>query len=68
MNSFKGSPTAANEFSRHCKNIPIRYTHELCQNALNDLIISGSLGQVTKRYGDQVRGCFSENDINRFAD
>ena len=66
MDSFKGSPKALNEFEKHCKNAQIAFTHENCQNALNDLIMSASLSQVVKKYGAGVEGCFTENDLIKF--
>lgn len=66
MDSFKGSPKAMNEFEKYCENAKIAFTHENCQNALNDLIMSASLSQVVKKYGAGVEGCFTENDLIKF--
>lgn len=64
--SFKGMPKAAKEFRDHCQGVPIKYTKEACQNALNDLILSGDYTGVLKKHGKQAAGCFTENDINKF--
>ncbi len=66
MDSFKGSPKAMNEFEKHCQKAQIPFTHDDCQNALNDLIMSASLSQVVKKYGAGVEGCFTENDLIKF--
>ena len=66
MESFKGMPKAANEFKKHCQNVEIKYTKELCQEALNKLIISGDYSGIVNKYGAPVAGCFTENDINKF--
>lgn len=66
MKSFKGMPKAANEFQKHCQNIKIKYTHELCQEALNELIISGNYSAIIQKYGNPTAGCFTENDLNKF--
>lgn len=65
--SFRGSPKHAHEFQKHCQDIEIKYTHELCQDALNDLIISGDYAKVLEKYGAEAQGCFSENDLKKFS-
>lgn len=64
--SFKGMPKAAKEFQDHCQGVPIKYTKEACQKALNDLILTGDYGGVLEKHGKQAAGCFTENDINKF--
>jgi hypothetical protein len=65
--SYKGSPQALNEFNKNCKHLSIKYTHELCQNALNDLVISGNYPLILEKYGPGVEGCFTANDIKKFS-
>ena len=64
--SFKGMPKAAKSFQDHCQGVSIKYTKELCQKALNDLILSGDYSGVLKKYGKHIAGCFTENDIKKF--
>jgi len=67
MKSYKGIPQASADFAKHCQKYKIKYTHELCQQALNDLIKATSLNIIKKKYGDAVIGCFTENDLSNFA-
>lgn len=64
--SFKGMPKAANDFEDHCQGVSIKFTKEVCQKALNDLILSGDYPGVLKKYGQSAAGCFTENDIKNF--
>lgn len=64
--AFKGMPKAAKELKDHCQGVPVKYTKEVCQKALNDLILSGDYTSVLKKHGKQAAGCFTENDINKF--
>ena len=66
MKAFKGSPRHAAEFKNNCQNVDVTYTKEICQKALNDLIISSDLESVKKTYGENVVGCFTENDLRAF--
>ena len=68
MRAFKGSPQAANEFQKHCtgEEIEIKITHEMCRNALNDLIMSGRLDLVQERYPEGIVDCFTQNDLVKF--
>lgn len=66
MKSFKGMPKAANEFQKYCQSIIIKYTHDLCQEALNELIISGNYSGIIQKHGNPISGCFTENDLNKF--
>ena len=67
MKSYKGIPQASADFAKHCQKYKIKYTHELCQQALNDLINATSLNIIKKKYGDAIIGCFTENDLSKFA-
>jgi hypothetical protein len=64
--SFKGMPKAAKNLQDHCQGVSIKYTKEVCQKALNDLILSGDYPGVLKKYGKNVAGCLTENDIKSF--
>jgi hypothetical protein len=66
MNSFKGMPKAGSDFKKYCGDVEIKYTHQLCQEALNKLIISGDYSGILQQYGNPAAGCFTENDINKF--
>lgn len=66
MNSFKGSPVALNRFEKNCQDIEVTYTHQICQAALEDLVSTGSLGKIKELYGNDVSGCFTQNDLNNF--
>lgn len=65
--SYKGSPQATSEFNKNCQDIAIKYTHELCQNALNDLVLTGNYPVILEKYGPGVEGCFTTNDIRKFS-
>ncbi|OFZ27543.1 MAG: hypothetical protein A2381_18750 [Bdellovibrionales bacterium RIFOXYB1_FULL_37_110] len=67
MKSYKGIPSASADFSKYCLKYKIKYTHELCQLALNDLVKTSSLNLIQKKYGDTVIGCFTDNDLSNFA-
>jgi len=67
MKSFKGIPQASADFAKNCQHYKIKYTHELCQQALNDLIKTSRLNIIKKKYGDAVTGCFTEKDLSNFA-
>ena len=67
MKSYKGIPQASADFAKNCQKYKIKYTHELCQRALNDLIKATSLNLIKKKYGDAITGCFTENDLSKFA-
>ena len=67
MKSYKGIPQASADFAKHCQKYKIKSTHELCQQALNDLINATSLNIIKKKYGDAIIGCFTENDLSKFA-
>lgn len=66
MNAFKGMPKAAHDLKNQCQNVAIKYTREVCQEALNKLIMSGNYSGITEEYGAPIAGCFTENDLNKF--
>jgi len=44
----------------------VKYTQELCQSALTDLILSNNLSEVKNKYGEPIENCFTEEDIKRY--
>lgn len=64
---FKGIPSAAHRFERHCKNKPVVYTAEKCQRILQDFILTGSVEEITRVHGEKASGCLSQNDLNKFS-
>ncbi len=65
--SYRGIPNDAHKFKKYCTNMKIKYTHEVCQRALGELISSGNLKNVKNKYGDNVAGCFTKNDLQKFV-
>lgn len=65
--SFKGSPYAANEYNQHCQEVQTNYTAKICQTALSELILVGSLEMLRKKYGALIHNCFTENDLKNFV-
>ena len=66
MSAFKGSPKSANEFKENCQDIEIYYTHNLCQSALQKLVMGTDMDTLEKEFGEKIGGCFSENDLKKF--
>lgn len=66
MKKFKGFPRAAHKFDKKCRDVPVKYTSELCQKALVDLIVLKNIDKIKERYGAPVTGCFTKNDLKRF--
>lgn len=67
MKKYKGVPTSQKEFEANCKNFEIKYTAELCQEALVHLMQTLSLKETKKEFGDLIEHCFSESDLTRFS-
>ena len=65
--SYKGSPQANNEMIKNCQGIKLKYSKKDCQKALEKLIISGQLSSIKRSYGEDIKKCFSENDIKNFS-
>ncbi|MBY0515437.1 MAG: hypothetical protein K2P81_00910 [Bacteriovoracaceae bacterium] len=63
---FRGFTDAPKKFAENCQGFKIKYTVELCQTALNELIISNDLSDLKSKYGDQIENCFTEQDIKKF--
>ena len=68
MKKFKGFPRAAHKFDQECKGIDVKYTSELCQKALVDLIVFKNTKKVVARFGAPVMGCFTQSDLKRFRE
>lgn len=67
MLAYKGYPNQSREFKDHCSGVEIKYTKELCQSALSELMTGVSLPQLKKTYGEEIEGCFTENDLKKFS-
>ena len=67
MKKFRGFTDAKIKFQENCMNFEIKYTQEVCHEALMELIQTGKLSEVKKRFGDPVEGCFTEQDIQKFT-
>ena len=67
MKRFKGVPTSKKEFEENCKDFKIKYTAQVCQEALQGLMMSGDLKGVKEDFGAPIENCFSESDLKRFA-
>ena len=63
---YRGYPRMCNALGKKCQNKKVRYTKEVCQEAFNKLLLTGSLKQVKNLYGNKVKGCFNKDDIKKF--
>jgi hypothetical protein len=63
---FRGFTDAPKKLAEHCQGFKIKYTVELCQEALNELILTSDLSQIKSKYGVQIENCFTEQDIKKF--
>ena len=66
MQRYKGLPNSSSQFEKYCKDAKIKYTSEVCQTALTELIKTHSLTAVKEEYGDQIENCFTVNDLVKF--
>ena len=66
MKKFKGFTDAKKKFEENCTGFKITYTEEVCQNALNELIISNNFKAVKEKYGDPIEMCFNPQDIKKY--
>ncbi len=66
MKKFKGFTDARKKFEENCMSLDVKYTQELCQAALNELILSNDLSGVKSKYGDPVENCFNEQDLKKY--
>ncbi len=66
IKKFRGFTDAKKKLEVNCQGFKIKYTEELCQAALNELILSSSLADVKAKYGDPIEGCFSEIDLKKY--
>lgn len=67
MKMYKGVPTSKKQFEENCKDFEIKYTPEVCQSALENLMRRGSLEETKEKFGDPIEHCFSQSDLKRFA-
>jgi hypothetical protein len=67
MESFKGVPSSSHQFKQQCRHLTVVYDQKKCQQALEQLIVTGSLDAVQKRFGLPVKECFTKNDLKKFA-
>ena len=67
MQSFKGMPRAATDFKNNCMTIKIDVDYKLCQEVLSNLVLTGDVDYIVKRYGARLLGCVSDNDIKKFT-
>jgi len=67
MKSFKGIPSAAHSLEKNCVGIKITYTKELCNEALQKMILGFSKEWLKQKYGDKILDCFTMNDIENFS-
>ena len=65
--AFRGNPKAAFKFKEGCKGIKVTYLKELCQEALNEFVLGRPLIYLEEKYGNKIGGCFTQNDIKKFA-
>ena len=66
MKKFKGFTDARKKFEENCTKFEIKYTQELCQTALNVLILKNSLKEVKDKYGAPIENCFNPQDIKKY--
>lgn len=66
MKQFKGFTDAKEKFLKNCQQFEIKYTQELCQSALTDLILSNDLPEVKSKYGDPIEQCFTPQDLKKY--
>jgi hypothetical protein len=63
---FKGFPNAANEFSKNCQDVPIKFNQKICQKALKGLVLDGNINRLKRIHGEKVENCFTQNDLLNF--
>ena len=66
MKKFRGFTDARKKFEVNCMNFDVKYTPELCQSALTDLILNNNLFEVKQKYGGPIENCFSEEDLRKY--
>lgn len=67
MKAYKGIPNSQNLLHENCKDIDIKYTSQLCQQALENLMMTNNLAETKLKFGDPVEHCFTGDDLSRFA-
>lgn len=66
MKKFKGFTDAKKKFADNCTSFNIKYTQEVCQAALNELILKNNLKDIKQKYGYPIETCFNEQDIKKY--
>lgn len=64
--TFKGHPKSAQAFKEKCQQIQLDYTPQLCQKALEELILHGKRHKLEIDFGPKILNCFTENDLKNF--
>ena len=66
MEKYKGIPKSSHLFDKHCANRDIKFTREICQKALQKLIMGTTKKALNKEFGPEVINCFTGNDLQKF--
>ncbi|PIP93899.1 MAG: hypothetical protein COW00_04890 [Bdellovibrio sp. CG12_big_fil_rev_8_21_14_0_65_39_13] len=66
MLSFQGKPFEARRFKDECSSFQLKYSHSICQKALQELMMKGDLELIQKKFGEPISGCFTSDDLKRF--
>ena len=66
MQRYRGHPNSSSQFEKYCKDAKVKYTSEVCQTALTELIRTHSLVAVKEEFGAPIEQCFTANDLVRF--
>lgn len=69
MKYYRGLPKESHLYVKHCKKKEkeLKYSPEICKQALGTLMMSGSLKLVEEKFGKRAKGCFNKVDLERFA-
>lgn len=66
--TYKGWPIASAEYEKYCLEYSdLKYTPEICQKALVELVDKVDIIILEEKYGDRVIECFTKNDLNNFS-
>ncbi len=67
MKKYQGRPKESHEYDNNCKGkVEHPITKEVCQRALEHLIVNGSEPKLKKAFGDKIMGCLTKDDLKRF--
>lgn len=67
MKYYRGLPKEAKLYKDHCTDKTLKYTPELCKQAMGDLMIKGSPARLKTLFGDRILECFNKADFDRFS-